>query len=186
MQNTFCKTLSNAISFRIPGDSDQLTFNPCCLFDDYVPYSKERYDIERNRYLHATSFADMPECNRCELKERTHTNAGDIFKDSRRLLSNRQIPGNIDANIWKLEIVLDTTCNAACIQCGSTQSSLWRKQLFDQETNTARKRFHIQPELQIDQKVALIKSKFDIQQVKWFHFWGGEPLLTDTHLKLVF
>jgi sulfatase maturation enzyme AslB (radical SAM superfamily) len=168
---TFCKSLNNAVSFRIPGDSNTLTFNPCCLYDDFIPFHPTLFKKERNKYTSATTF--LPECSKCELKERTHNN-------SLRITSNRDIPDGIGNDIYKLEIVLDTTCNAACIQCGSTQSSLWRK-----EIDTVKKIHHIQPEQQIDNKILSIKNNIDLNKVKFFHFWGGEPLLTDTHLKFL-
>ena len=171
MQNSFCKSLSNAISFRIPGDKNILTFNPCCLYNEYLPFHPSYFERTKKKFDEATTF--LPGCSKCELKERTHG-------QSLRLVSNREIPDGIDNEIYKLEIVLDTTCNAACIQCGADQSSLWRK-----EEAGLRKIVHIQPEQQIDAKIAQIKSVVDINKVKSFHFWGGEPLLTDTHLKFL-
>lgn len=171
MQNKFCKSLSNSISFRIPGDSDALTFNPCCLYDEYLPYHAPFFQRQRKQFLEADNF--LPGCNKCKLKEQTHDS-------SLRRTINTQIPNDIGDTIYKLEIVLDTTCNAACIQCGSLQSSLWRKELAGSE-----KIFHIQPKSQIDQRIQEIKENIDLNKVKIYHFWGGEPLLTDTHLKFL-
>lgn len=168
---TFCKSLKNAVSFRIPGDSGALTFNPCCLYNAYLPFHPTLFKKERLRFSESNNF--LPECSKCELKERTHGT-------SLRLISNSEISESLTNDILKLEIVLDTTCNAACIQCGDTQSSLWRK-----EIEKSKKIYHIQPEQQIDNKINLIKNNVDISKVKWFHFWGGEPLLTDTHLKFL-
>jgi hypothetical protein len=171
MQNSFCKSLSNAVSFRIPGDKNILTFNPCCLYNEYLPFHPIHFKRTKKMFDEATTF--LHGCSKCELKEKTHN-------QSLRLVTNREIPDGIDNEIYKLEIVLDTTCNAACIQCGSDQSSLWRK-----EEAGLKKIVHIQPEQQIDDKIAQIKQAIDINKVKSFHFWGGEPLLTDTHLKFL-
>lgn len=171
MSNKFCKLLSNALSFRIPGDSNTLTFNPCCLYNDYIPFHPTLYKKQRDTFLKADNF--LPGCSKCELKERTHGT-------SLRLVSNQEFAKEESDDIVKLEIVLDTTCNAACIQCGDTQSSLWRK-----EINAQKKIVHIQPEIQIDTRIEEIKKSVDLSKVKFFHFWGGEPLLTDTHLKFL-
>lgn len=168
---TFCKSLRNAVSFRIPGDSNTLTFNPCCLYNEYTPFHPTLFQKERRKYINTDSF--IPECSKCELKEKTHGM-------SLRLKSNADIPDNIGNDIWKLEIVLDTTCNAACIQCGANQSSLWRKEIKENK-----KIYHIQPEQQIDDRIKVISQSIDLNKVKVFHFWGGEPLLTDTHLKFL-
>ena len=168
---TFCKSLNNAVSFRVPGNSNSITFNPCCLYDEYIPFHPTLFNKERKKYTEATTF--LPSCSKCELKERTHGS-------SLRHVSNREFPDGIGNQIYKLEIVLDTTCNAACIQCGSDQSSLWRK-----EVDTVKKLYHIQPEGQIDAKIKSIQQSIDFNEVRFFHFWGGEPLLTDTHLKIL-
>jgi sulfatase maturation enzyme AslB (radical SAM superfamily) len=177
LQNKFCKALSNAVSFRIPGDSNSLTFNPCCLYDDYLPYHPAFFKKRRQQFIEADQYY-LPGCSKCELKEKTHG-----FEKTQRHIFNQQIPDGIDDEIYKLEIVLDTTCNAACIECGDSQSSLWR--LERAKAAAQGKIFHIQPEPQIDGKIEIIKQNIDLQKVKRFHFWGGEPLITDTHLKFI-
>jgi len=173
-QNTFCKALSNAVSFRIPGESNSLTFNPCCLYDHYLPFHPNYYKKHREIFINADQDF-LPGCSKCKLKEKTHKG------QSHRAFNNKDIPDGIGSDIHKLEIVLDTTCNAACIQCGTYQSSLWRNEVANRDKNYQ----HIQSETQIDSKIDLIQSSVDFSTVKEFHFWGGEPLLTDTHLKFL-
>lgn len=168
---TFCKSLKNAVSLRIPGDTNTLAFNPCCLYDTYIPFHPTIFKKHRQIFTTAETF--LPGCSKCELKEKTHG-------VSLRTRTNSEFPDNLGDDIYKLEIVLDTTCNAACIQCGDTQSSLWRKEITDNK-----KIHHIQQEQQIDSKIESIQKTIDLKKVKWFHFWGGEPLLTDTHLKIL-
>jgi sulfatase maturation enzyme AslB (radical SAM superfamily) len=165
--------MSNAISFRIPGESNTLTFNPCCLYDDYIPFHPTLFARERKRFIEADTF--LPGCGRCALKEKTHG-------WSQRTIFNQKIPDGIGSDVWKLEIVLDTTCNAACIQCGSTQSSLWRSEQAKAFKTPIEK---IQDEVQIDTRIEQIKNAFDFQKVKLYHFWGGEPFITDTHIKIL-
>ena len=174
-QNTFCKALSNAVSFRIPGDSNSLTFNPCCLYDVYLPFHPTVFKKHRDIFINADKEY-LPACSKCKLKEVTHG-----LSRTQRDIFNKQIPDGIGTDIHKLEIVLDTTCNAACIQCGTYQSSLWRNEIAARDPNYS----HIQPKSQIDQKIEQIKNSVDIQKVKIWHFWGGEPLLTDTHMKFL-
>ena len=173
MQNKFCKALSNALSLRIPGDTNSLTFNPCCLYDEYLPFHPTLYKKHREKFI-AADQDFLPGCSKCKLKESTHGT-------SHRLINNRDIPNGIGDEIYKLEIVLDTTCNAACIQCGTYQSSLWRNEMAARDPNY----INIQPESQIDKKIKIINESMDLSKVKEFHFWGGEPLITDTHLKFL-
>lgn len=175
MQNKFCKALSNAVSFRVPGDSNTITFNPCCVYNQNIPYHPTLFKKHRSTFVNSDNDY-LPGCNRCELKENTHG-----LENTLRHVFNQQIPDNIGSEIYKLEIVLDTTCNAACIQCGWDQSSLWRNEIVNKDKNY----IHIQPTSQIESKIEIIKQSVDIQKVKRWHFWGGEPLLTDTHLKFL-
>lgn len=167
---TFCKALTSAASFRITGDNGTMTFNPCCVYDGDIPFHSTLFKRNRKIFAEATTF--LPGCHRCELKERTHGY-------SQRTMFNRELEVD-ESNITKLEIVIDTTCNAACIQCGVSQSSLWRK-----EVAYPNRVIHIQPEQQIANYVEQIKKDIDLTKVKTFHFWGGEPLLTDTHLQFL-
>jgi sulfatase maturation enzyme AslB (radical SAM superfamily) len=162
--------MSNAISFRIPGNSNSLSFNPCCLYDNYLPFQPTYFEKDRTKFIEAKTF--LPGCSICELKEKTHGK-------SYRTVFNDKIPDDIGDSVYRLEIVLDTTCNAACIQCTVKQSSLWRQQV------ALVKNEHIKPEQEIDSGIEQIKSVVDLNKVKMFNFWGGEPLLTETHLKFI-
>lgn len=145
------------------------------MYDDYLPYHPTFFKKQRQVFIESDKDY-LPGCSKCELKEKTHGH-------SQRTRINQQIPDGIGDTIHKLEIVLDTTCNAACIQCGSIQSSLWRLEIAKEQSQG--KVIHIQPESQIDSKIDHINNTIDTQQVKRWHFWGGEPLATDTHLKFL-
>jgi MoaA/NifB/PqqE/SkfB family radical SAM enzyme len=103
---------------------------------------------------------------------------------SQRIRANRELPEDIGSDIYKLEVVLDTTCNAACIQCGPGSSSLWRKEYAEANGND-KSLIKLQDPTQIDNHIKVIKESFDFNKIKKIHFWGGEPLITDTHLKIL-
>lgn len=169
MKNVFCKSLTNAISFKIQGSSNDVTFNPCCVYKEHIPFNKLNFYKAKINFSKIQNFNNA--CLGCYYDERTN-------KESLRIVSNKTIPDNLNIfDIHKLEIVLDTTCNAACIQCGYLQSSLWRKELgFDN---------FIQDKHDIDIAIKKILEIVKIEKVKEFFFWGGEPLITDTHLKIL-
>jgi MoaA/NifB/PqqE/SkfB family radical SAM enzyme len=177
MQNKFCKFLSNSLSLRIPNDTNTVLFTPCCVYDvsNSIPFHPTLFKKERKKFIEATDF--LPGCNRCKMEEITHGN-------SQRTRANEQIPNDIGSDIYKLELVLDTTCNAACIQCGSISSSLWRKEIADSNGNK-KSSSKLQDPIQIDNHIRVIKENFDFNKIKKIHFWGGEPLITDTHLKIL-
>lgn len=169
MKEIFCKSLNNAVSFKIQGNSNNITFNPCCVYKEHIPFSKVNF------YKHKVNFSKIQNfthsCSGCQKNEL----AGNI---SLRTVSNKFIPDNLKLfDIHKLELVLDTTCNAACIQCGYLQSSLWRKELGYNNP--------VQDKTSIDDAIKKILEVVKIDNVREFVFWGGEPLVTDTHLKIL-
>jgi organic radical activating enzyme len=147
------------------------------LYDEYLPFHPTFFKKQRQKFIDADKEY-LTECSKCALKEKTHG-----LRNTQRGNMNRKIPDDIGEDIYRLEIAIDTTCNAACIQCGTLQSSLWR--LEEAKEGVHGKVIHIQPESQIDSKINSINETINTQTVKRWHFWGGEPLLTDTHLKFL-
>ena len=108
------------------------------------------------------------DCYECHKREQTG------FRESGRQLGARYIPEDaIDGDPYILEFQLDTNCNAACSICGPHFSNLWQKQLgIDNLKNN------------IDQFDQLL-STINFDKVTLIKFFGGEPLLTDTHLTIL-
>jgi organic radical activating enzyme len=78
-----------------------------------------------------------------------------------------------------IEFALDTKCNAACLSCSDSFSSLWQEQ---------NKKFNIKtaadyPDPQNDQKVVDdLFDRFDLSHVNFINFLGGEPLISKANL----
>lgn len=72
-----------------------------------------------------------------------------------------------------LEITIDYTCNLACVYCGPELSTQWRLEL-----QTPKKQFPIrlaQPD------IITILDSLDLSNLNNVHFYGGDPLFTNTH-----
>jgi hypothetical protein len=72
-----------------------------------------------------------------------------------------------------LEIEIDYTCNIACVYCGPHISTQWRLEL-----GSPKNQFPIrmtQPD------IIKILDNLDLSNLDNIHFYGGEPLLTNTH-----
>ena len=72
-----------------------------------------------------------------------------------------------------LEITIDFTCNLACVYCSPLLSTQWRLEL-----NTPKKQFPIrlaQPD------IIKILDGLDLSNLDNIHFYGGDPLFTNTH-----
>ena len=62
--------MTNAVSFRMPEGRGRLTFNPCCLYDINIPFTRSNFEEHRKEFKEANTF--LPGCHKCEFKEQTH------------------------------------------------------------------------------------------------------------------
>ena len=90
------------------------------------------------------------------------------------------IPDVTNNSIHQLDLRLDINCNAACVICDNSSSTLWIKEhnKFFNKTipiNT------ISPEF----KIKKIVDSINLESLNYIKFYGGEPLFTDAHLQLL-
>jgi MoaA/NifB/PqqE/SkfB family radical SAM enzyme len=72
-----------------------------------------------------------------------------------------------------LEIKIDFTCNIACVYCGPYNSTQWRLEL-----DTPKKQFPIRL---AQHDIVKILDELDLSNLDNIHFYGGDPLFTNTH-----
>ena len=164
MSNKFCRFLSNGCSFQL--DKDKLLVKPCCWYRqgiEFDPVSELPFKSINNW---------TPNCEVCYQQEL----AG---QHSFRKASFEIIPEINNTVPLALDINLDMTCNAACVICGPESSSTWSKQMSNNKI------IHIQANSDYQQYLDKIVSGLDLTQLKRIKFFGGEPLLTNTHLQLL-
>jgi sulfatase maturation enzyme AslB (radical SAM superfamily) len=89
------------------------------------------------------------------------------------------IPETTNGDPIAIDINLDIECNAACIICNASASSLWQKEL--DKKNIV---YPLMPVLTTEQ-IDDVLDKIDFSRVQRIKFFGGEPLFTDTHLKVL-
>lgn len=170
MANKFCRNISNTYRFNRNNQSE-LYYKPCC----WVPHNKlitnAQSLVDAQREI-AQDILKNPRVNCIECINRERTN----FRKSGRRTALDDIPEDaVDGDPYILELQLDTNCNAACSICGPHFSSLWQKQLkIVPLEDTKINELH-------DQLINLIS--FDL--IKKIKFFGGEPLLTESHLKVL-
>jgi hypothetical protein len=88
----------------------------------------------------------------------------------------RFIPADaVDGDAYKIEIQIDTECNAACAICSKQFSSLWRKQLGINEIK-------YQPSINYYKN---INKYINLDKLTRINFLGGEPFVNDYHLELL-
>jgi sulfatase maturation enzyme AslB (radical SAM superfamily) len=168
MDQNFCKNLSNGAFIQQQGH--KLYYKPCC----WVPLKSELNPIISNDSRKKIESVILRQkesyCKECINREVDKYNP-----ISHRLSANRIVPENaIYGNIYTLTVQVDTTCNAACVMCGPSLSSLWRKQ--------------IDPQANLEDFSDLYKSfleNTDFSHIRRVLFLGGEPLLSDLNLKIL-
>lgn len=74
--------------------------------------------------------------------------------------------------LQSIDYWLGDTCNMACIMCGPQNSSLWKREM--QITGPAARKITNNE-----------WNKFDLSNITYIHFHGGEPLLHNEHIDLL-
>jgi hypothetical protein len=166
MTHDFCRRISN--SYKFTNINGVLNYQPCCHIPPKGPINSKK-DLELIQESFAKDINDNKEklCNECLKRENFE------FELSLRGKANRFIPKEANENdAYILEFQLDTKCNAACVICTPTLSSLWRKELDIIDT-----------EKKLDYKDVL--SLVNLTNLKQIKFVGGEPLLGSTHADIL-
>ena len=171
MPNSFCRYLSNGYSFII--QENKLAVMPCCWRSDYIIVDDNLVQNRINKFESVTDWT--PECEKCRVLEQSG-------QHSMRQTSFDLVPDNAGHDPVAIDIFLDKECNAACITCGETNSSLWTKEI--QKLNNIPVRFASDTTL-IDNSIDQIVSSVNLSNLRYIKFFGGEPLFSDTHLRFL-
>jgi sulfatase maturation enzyme AslB (radical SAM superfamily) len=168
MANRFCRFLSNGYSIELTGSN--LKVKPCCWY-------RGGFELDDNLGQNIQSRSQItswtPMCEVCEKQELAGQHS---FRQS-----SFDIVPDIESNApVAVDINIDMTCNAACVICSPLASSLWAKQIAKKN-----KSIIVQSTNNLDNALDKILYNLDLSQLRRIKFFGGEPLLTDTHLKIL-
>jgi len=144
------------------------SISACCWTDNMFNHEKINFfhpTLQKIRTENINNILPDYYCSKCTIQENAD-------KKSMRLgyLENHSVE-TYDNSIQYLDINIDLTCNLACLTCGPIASTTWRKELKIKNTG-------IRPNLD---KFINQLSELDLSNLKEIKFWGGEPLLTNTH-----
>lgn len=87
-------------------------------------------------------------------------------------LSNNTQQLSSTANLLKIDFWVGNVCNLKCAICGPNNSILWQKELGIAKNNRII-------------EVTQLHSDVNLNDIKWIHFTGGEPLLEKSHYELL-
>jgi hypothetical protein len=169
MSNNFCKHLSTGYSFSVNNDTNLVQVKPCCWFQDSFNLDEHIHE-NRKKYNEITDW--VPQCEICKTLE-------DCGQQSLRQSSFDWGSTNDHTDPVSVDIYLDNTCNAACVTCNQSYSTLWYKE----KQKLFNKSFRIESKTSdINTKIQQISNAFNFKELQYVKFFGGEPLFTDTHL----
>jgi len=153
-------------------NNNRVLVAPCCQAQGSTQ-DVDTFDFNSNKYLTQLrdefSQGQRPKaCQRC-------WNAEDLGVKSRRQSAVEFF--NIDPDnkvvLQGLDYNATWACNSACIMCGPQASSLWATELGNVSMEKTKFRSN------------RIIDKLELSNLKKAHFNGGEPLLTDDHLRVL-
>lgn len=170
MSNKFCRFLSNSMSIQL--EKGKLIARPCCWSNDQI-----QFDQNHNEKRQAVFDSIDGWTSGCDICHQQESAGNRSFRHS----SFDIIPELENNAIASLDINIDMTCNAACVMCDPTFSTTWAIQT---------KKFNIRngsiPEsYDYQQQLDFILSTVDLSELRRVKFFGGEPLLTDSHLQVL-
>ena len=173
MPNQFCRYLSNGYSFNLAQDN-AIIVGPCCLYKNKIKFDSQLLENRQMTFESITGWTDN--CSHCKVQE-------DYGQPSLRQSGSDWIDNNEDSpDPISVDIRLDTECNAACVICTEDSSTLWQKE----ELKLNNKIIKINKDKNlVNDAIDQIVNAVSLKKLKYVKFFGGEPLLTDTHLKFI-
>ncbi|NDC22371.1 twitch domain-containing radical SAM protein [bacterium] len=181
-QPGFCYEIYKNISFR--SDSNGIAYGPCSFFkgeyDKNVSIEQAWNGAGRNRIINLVATgAKVPNCIACYQQE---TNNKISRRQSSTVLYETFIQdSDIDIGPTGLDYSIGNLCNLKCMICNPQNSSSW---ISDYQK--------IYPDRDVSHFVSRKSETLEIeddsilQNIKSVHFHGGgEPLLSDAHIRLL-
>lgn len=145
---------------------------PCCQATGAVEPT-DTFDFSTSNHLtnlrNEFTLGNKPSaCDRCWKNE-------EIGLKSRRQSAIKfyNVAPSDEVVLQGLDFSATWACNCACIMCGPWQSSLWAKELSGDEFDKAKFRYN------------KVIDRVDLSNLQKLHLNGGEPMLSDDHLKIL-
>ena len=170
----FCRFLSNTYHFTYDN------VKPCCWIK-HTPETQINIldpDIKGKMEKIRQTEDWIPECSYCYNLEAAGTSSPRITKDVDLVYTEDDKIGDP----VKVELQLDDDCNAACLICGTWNSTTWQEyEVKTLKTTEISYRWLTT----VDQRVEAVKNTIDFDKTKQVHFFGGEPFNSNTQLKML-
>jgi sulfatase maturation enzyme AslB (radical SAM superfamily) len=174
-QNTYCPMIHGGLNLNLKNSAGQIGFNQCCLSTKNLEIDNTLKNIWNNqklislRNLNETNIWDKDcwECQRLESAGQPSFRLGMIDKFGIR--KNLTGPQRID-------LLFDLSCNLACRICGPHSSTLWQKQL--KENNISFGNFPTKSRME---DILPVLKSLDLSNLEMVQYCGGETLMGSTY-----
>lgn len=175
----FCRFLSSGLVYQ--NFSTHFSLVPCCFYKGghQIPSHNSKLDIIPIRQEWVASDVE----NTCRICL-THEQTGQA---SLRQASFDVMPVK-NQQIQNLTVSVSRQCNLACASCGSDYSSFWHQEnvrhgviesaAVIQLHEKSKRNFH-------QENFLAMLAQQDLSLLTYVKFGGGEPLMDDTHLKVL-
>ena len=171
----FCNFLSNQYHFTYD------IVKPCCWIKNLPTTSASILNPEgiADQVQRLSNINDwIPECEYCHNLEKNGATSPRLNSLKEEIFSDIDEPG---API-KIEVQIDEDCNGACLMCGPHASTTWEQYILKTTKDT--KPF-FKYNIPVGNRFLSVKNTIKWDSVKQIHFFGGEPMKTDTHVRIL-
>ena len=169
---TFCRFFKNGLVYN--NDTTHFTVAPCCYFNQAY-----RVDQHINRDQWATVDINKT-CQVCINQESSGVH-------SYRQASFEQTTGLTD-QVEFLTVAVNKKCNLACPMCDAGSSSFWYQENARNQVvqSSAIHTLHQEDRSGVTtDKFIQLLSEIDLSKLTYIKFGGGEPLMSDTHERIM-
>jgi len=174
MTSNFCKYLSNQVRVEYG------QFKPCCWFTESVDVNNTQAVIQFQKEL--SSIVDWDTANgRCD-ECKTRESKG-LFSPRTGSLTRDMFSGVDNNATTSIEIQIDRDCNAACLICGPWNSTTWEK--YEHKIKNIPIKEVVDSRFDSLKFVEQLSQVIDFSEAREILFLGGEPLRTDSHVRLL-
>ena len=160
---------------------------PCCWYrrgspdSPSIPNIDDIPAIEAMRERALTVTGPIPECYQCTVKEELG-----LFSPRQNSYTVDYLQTAVGNEILEIDFQIDERCNSACIQCGSFNSTTWQQ--YNEKTTRGlpnKETIYIKRQTRVDERLEKVKQFVNFDNIRKIHFIGGEPLDTDTHMRVL-
>ena len=178
--STFCKHLSNGLVYN--NNITTFTMSPCCFFagENNIDPNK---DLSMQLTTHRINWENATVDTSCKICIDAESRGAHSYR-----LASFDILSGVNNKLEFLTVAVNKKCNLACPSCNSHSSSFWYQENI---RNNVPQSIQIQ-QLHNEDRQGVTTDKFisllsdqDLTALKYIKFGGGEPLMTDTHEKVM-